>query len=229
MFRKISILALALFLAVAPALAAGKLTVNQEVMNAYDSYGSVQADVFAEVENTGDSPVEFSAGLLELLDAQGNTIDSTDYVYCYPSVLAPGEKGYVIVNMYPENAAAPTDIAQYKLNLTGKDTDTTIPRLTSTGVYENDVSDGYWTYDYLTAEITNDSQAIAYDYYVVYAVKDAEGNLIYATYYPTYSIGIPVGGSAYVRTFMPDGALAYQDANGKVAATVETIAYESTD
>ena len=117
--------------------------------------------------------------------------------------------------MYPENAAAPTDIAQYKLNLTGKDTDTTIPRLTSTGVYENDVSDGYWTYDYLTAEITNDSQAIAYDYYVVYAVKDAEGNLIYATYYPTYSIGIPVGGSAYVRTFMPDGALAYQDATAR--------------
>ena len=52
MFRRIIIIALALSLACAPALAAGKLTVNQERMIALDSYGYVDAEVFAEVENT---------------------------------------------------------------------------------------------------------------------------------------------------------------------------------
>ncbi len=227
MLKRIIVIALALSLACAPAFAAGKLTVNQERMIALDSYGSVDVEVYAEVENTGDKPVEFSAGLVELFDADGNTIDSTDYVYCYPAVLAPGEKGYIYVSMYPENAATAAEVADYVLTVTGKGSSGETKLLKAMGTYEPGVQDGYWTYNYMTAEITNETDAPTYDFYCVYALKDAEGQLLYTNYSSTYSIGIPAGGTVLMRVTLPDDTLAYFDANGLVPASADAIAYEN--
>jgi hypothetical protein len=228
MLKRILLIALVLSLACAPAFAAGKLTVNQERMIAFDSYGSVEADVYAEVENTGDKPVEFSAGLVELFDADGNTLDSTDYVYCYPSVLAPGEKGFVYVSMYPENATAAADIADYALTVTGKGSSGATNLMKTSGIYEAGVSDGYWTYNYLTAEVTNETADTVYDLYCVYALKDADGGLLYVYYTSAYSIGIPAGGTLFMRATLPNSVLAFLDANGLTPATVDAIAYESS-
>ena len=65
-------IALALLLCAAslPALAAGKMTVAQENFHVTDGY-SVYGYALAKVENTGDKPVEFSAGLLEIYDEAG--------------------------------------------------------------------------------------------------------------------------------------------------------------
>lgn len=227
MFKRIILIALALSLACAPAFAAGKLTVNQERMIALDSYGYVDAEVFAEVENTGDKPVEFSAGLVELFDAEGNTIDSTDYVYCYPAILAPGEKGYIYVSMYPENATAAAEIADYALTVTGKGSSGVTNLMKTVGTYDANVQDGYWTYNYLTAEIANETEGIVYDIYCVYALKDAEGTLLYVYYTTTYNVGVPAGGTLFMRTSLPDSMIAYFDANGLIPATVDAIAYES--
>ncbi len=227
MFKRIFILVLALSLACAPAFAAGKLTVNQERMIALDSYGTVDVDVYAEVENTGDKPVEFSAGLVELFDADGNTIDSTDYVYCYPSILAPGEKGYIYVSMYPDNASVAADIADYTLTVTGKGSTEASVVMKTVGTYDANVQDGYWTYNYLTAEITNETADTIYDLYCVYALKDADGALLYVYYTTAYAIGVPADGTIFMRTTLPDSVLAYFDANGLVPATADAIAYES--
>lgn len=227
MFKRITLFVLALSLICAPAFAAGKLVVNQERMLALDYYGSVDAEVYAEVENTGDKPVEFSAGLVELFDADGNTIDSTDYLYCYPSVLAPGEKGYVYVSMYPDNVTAAADIADYTLTVTGKSSTGETNLMKTTGIYEPGVVDGYWTYNYLTAEITNETAETTYDLYCVYALKDADGGLLYVYYTTAYSIGVPAGGTMYMRTSLPDSVLEYFDANGITPATVDAIAYEN--
>ena len=35
--------------------------------------------VYAEVKNIGDKPVQFNGGLLELFDAEGNSIESENY------------------------------------------------------------------------------------------------------------------------------------------------------
>ena len=88
------LLAACLTLGCASALAAGKLTVNQETYTAVAGYSFV-GYVFAEVENTGDKNIEFGNGLLEILTADGDPMDSTDIYNMYPSILAPGEKGYV--------------------------------------------------------------------------------------------------------------------------------------
>ncbi len=71
------VLFLLLFAAVSgTALAAGKLTVKSEtfVVLPYSDYHA--GYVYAELENTGDKPVEYTGGLLELFDEEGNSIDA---------------------------------------------------------------------------------------------------------------------------------------------------------
>lgn len=227
MFKRVIFIVLALSLACGPAFAADSLVVNQDRMIALDSYGYVSAEVYAEVQNTGDVPVEFSAGLVELFDAEGTTIISTDYVYCYPSILAPGEKGYIYVSLYPDNVTSADEITDYALTVLGKDSSGETKRLAAVGTYDADVQDGYWTYTYLTAEITNETAEPIYDLYCVYALKDADGALLYVYYTSAYAIGVPAGGAVYMRATVPDGMLSYYSANEITPTTVEVVAYES--
>ena len=115
------LLAACLTLGCASALAAGKLTVNQETYTAVAGYSFV-GYVFAEVENTGDKNIEFGNGLLEILTADGDPMDSTDIYSMYPSILAPGEKGYVSTLQYVDAAESIEDISDYTLTITGKST-----------------------------------------------------------------------------------------------------------
>ena len=115
------LLAACLTLGCASALAAGKLTVNQETYTAVAGYSFV-GYVFAEVENTGDKNIEFGNGLLEILTADGDPMDSTDIYSMYPSILAPGEKGYVSTLQYVDAAESIEDISDHTLTITGKST-----------------------------------------------------------------------------------------------------------
>ena len=65
------VLTLAMVLCSASALAAGKLTVNQETYFVTEGY-SLKSFIFAEVENTGDKNIEFDNGLLEMLTEDGD-------------------------------------------------------------------------------------------------------------------------------------------------------------
>lgn len=225
MIKRIILIVLALLLASAPALGAGKLTVNQERMSISDAYGTVIVDIYAEVENTGDQTAAFSAGLVELFGADGSFIDSTDYVYSYPSILAPGERGYLYVSIYPENVESVSDIADYALTVTGKGSNAASGLLKAAGRYEPNVQEAYWTTNYMVAEVTNDTADTAYDIYCVFALKDADGKLLYCYYTTAYSIGIPAGSTIIMRTSVPDSTLEALAADGLVPAAVEAVAY----
>ena len=227
MYKRIILFVLALSLVCASAFAADNLVVNQKKMISLDYYGTVDVEVYAELENTGDKPVEFSSGLVELLDKDGNVIGSSDYLNANPAVLAPGEKGNIVVSIYPESVTVPTDVVDFTLVVTGKSTTSETKLLKATGTYEPGVVDGYWTYNYLTAEITNETADTLYDPYCVYALKDADGNLLYVYYTAAYSIGVPAGGTVFMRASLPDMILEYLNANGITPATVDTIAYEN--
>ena len=77
------------------ALAAGKLEVTHENLMLLDEYG-FEGYAFARVENTGDKPIKINAGVMELYNADGDAITSSDYLYAYGSEqLNPGEYTYV--------------------------------------------------------------------------------------------------------------------------------------
>lgn len=221
-------LALVLCISVTSAFAAGKLNVVQEnfyYITSYWNYGYA----FAKVENSGDKPIKVNAGVLEMYDADGEVITSTDYMSTYVTYLQPGE--YTYVRMYEdldEGAAVPND---YMMTLTGKsDTSETALRLPTTTNLEMGVIEGWWEYNYMYATVTNNTEEILYNVEVVLALLDAEGNILYITSEEFYSeIGIMPGSSVMVRKDIDSSFMDYFAANSIVPASVDAIAYVLVD
>ena len=212
-----------------PALAAGKLFSAQEnlyVIPYYDT--TVYCNFYAELKNDGDKPVEFSNGLLELYDADGNSIISSDIYYCYPMVLEPGGHAFVYSNEYPD--LGDKTIEDHMLSVMGQGKVTQqIVLLDTTAKFETR-SDGYYSNDYLTAVITNNTGDILYGFEAVFALKDAEGNLLYVTSssWYGYNVGILPGSSVQMEMTVDSTISGYLSANNLVPATAECIAYNST-
>jgi hypothetical protein len=206
----------------------GKLTVAQASFQVtpYSSY--YQGTVYARLVNSGNTPVEFESGTLELLDASGNVIGSEEVNGCYPEVLAPGETGYLYKGVLVEAASEPSYIAGYNLTVNGREEISKgVTRLPSSGKYE-EIADAYWTSYYLSVAIENESDELLYDAGVVFALKDAAGNLLYITQGSMYGVGIMPHASVSFRTSLYSDTLDYFKANNLVPATVDTIAYTST-
>jgi len=225
MCKRILVIVLALCLICGFAPAADDPAITQTGMAAFEYYGTMSIGVYAEFENTGDHAIEYDEGLAELFDKDGNSLLSSNRVYCYPTVLAPGAKGYAYAILSLDGVAA-EDVAEYRMTLTGKETAKDAGLLTTAGACET-VESGGWTYTYMAAEITNESADKLYDIYCVYALMDAAGQLLYVDMLNAYMLGIPAGGSVFVRKIVPDSLIAYFDENGLAPAAVEAIAFQN--
>lgn len=220
------LLAACLTLGCASALAAGKLTVNQETYTAVAGYSFV-GYVFAEVENTGDKNIEFGNGLLEILTADGDPMDSTDIYSMYPSILAPGEKGYVSTLQYVDAAESIEDISDYTLTITGKSTqEEAVARLDSTAAYGVGVNSWGAEEQMVVVTITNNTQETVYDCQVAFALYDAEGKLLLVDADNTYNVGIPAGQSVEVQFTVDEDLAAVWAEQGVTPATAESVAYQ---
>lgn len=221
------ILAVALCVAAIPAMAAGRLNVVQEN---YHYVGGFMNYVYAyaKVENTGDRPIKVNAGVLEIYDAAGEVLTSTDYENAYATYLQPGE--YTYVQMYEdlEDGQVPAD---YMMTLTGKsENDKRAFRLPVEASFELDVKDGWWEYNYLYATVTNPTQEILYDTEVVFALLDGAGNIICIESKSLYSeVGIMPGQSVMIRLDIPSSFTDYYDEKGIVPASVDALAYVLQD
>jgi len=211
------------------ASAAGKLTVTQEAFYVLPFLDYNSGYVYAEVENTGDKPVGFNGGLLELFDADGNSIESTNLYSCYPEVLQPGEKGYLNASQSVEEAKEASFIADYMLTVTGKgNSDQITLRFPVTAKYET-VDESYWKVTYVTATVENNTDKTYYNYTAVFALKDKEGKLLYVTAcYPSY-IGLLPGTKVEVRTQVDSDTIEYFDAKGIIPEQIEAIVYVTVD
>ena len=207
------------------------MTVTQEnchIINSYRIYGYT----FAKVENTGDKPVEFSAGLLELYDANGDSLTSTDYLYCYPDCLAPNETGYVFSYDQVEQANSYSDVDDYMLTVTGKSTSSSVTRYPANGIYQPDVQvSKYLTYNYVTAEITNNTDNTLYNVNVVIELLDDNENILYLCHNDFYnSTGINPGSTITYRDSISDSWYEAWEREGVTPTHVDVIAYvEDTD
>ena len=228
-------LALGVVLALIPllsggAFAMGNMVVTQDEMVVIPYYeGTYYTMVFAEVTNTGDKPVEFNSGLLELFDPDSNSLSSSDIYYCYPPVLAPGEVGYTYSVNYVD-APSGEDIADFMLTMTGKGSiSQTVVRLDATARYEQ-ITDDYGTYDYLVAEIQNNGEDVLSNGQVVFVMKDEGGKILYVTssYWDWYDSGLMPGSTMRIRYQVDSYYVDYMTQNNIVPATVEAVAFFST-
>ena len=60
-----------------------------------NSIGTTWVQTIVEITNTSSKNLYLSSGSYDLEDADGKLVASQSLVSCYPSVLAPGEKGYM--------------------------------------------------------------------------------------------------------------------------------------
>lgn len=219
------ILAVALLvcLSVSPAFAAGKLSVVKEnyyTVAGYSTYGYL----FAKVENVGDKPIKLNAGVLEIYDANGDALTSSDYVYNCARYLQPGEYTYAQMYAQLEDGATPAD---YMVTFTGKsDSDYTDVRLPVTTDLKLNVEDGWWIHNYMYATVTNNTDADVYGINVVLALLDAEGNILYMDADSLYSErALTPGSSMIIRKDIPSAFIEHFTANGIVPASVDAFAY----
>ena len=192
-------LILALVLISTTALAAGKLTATQENLRVLPFYGSYYVYFYAEVTNAGDKTVRYEDGLLELYDAQGDTLESSGWLNMYPKTLEPGETGYLWTTLSLDNIENPSDVADYALTLVGKGSNENPVHIFPSSVRYEKQEDGWWTTETLYTILENDTQETVYDTYVVMVLKDGEGKLLWCDCTNTGAVGLLPGTSAEVR------------------------------
>lgn len=207
-----------------PAFAAGKLNVEQENFHVIDSY-FVYGYSYAKVANVGDKPIKVNTGLLEIYDEEGEALTSTDYYSAYAEYLQPDEYTYIYLYDEVEDVEA-SAVADYMLTVTGKaDTDYVSFRLPCTTAYEPNVEEGYWTYNYMYATVTNNTDEPIYDMIIVLVLLDEEGNILYMDDEYMYDVALAPGSSVIVRKDVSSSHIEYFEKNGIVPVAVDAIAY----
>ena len=223
MKKVVSILLVVLLLSVRPATcAAGKLTVAPEAFHVVSSYWTY-GYAYAKVSNAGDKATKINAGVLEIYDEAGDVLTSSDYLTAYAEYLEPGE--YTYVKMYSEITSGKA--ADYNLTLTQKtDNSERTLRLPVETDLQMDVKSGWWTYNYMYATVTNNTDKPIYGIQVVLVLLDAEGNILDIEDESMYdNKALTPGSSMIVRKDIPSAHMDYFKANGIVPASVDAIAY----
>ena len=227
MKKIISVLLVVLLLSVSTATyAAGKLTVDQENFHVVSNYGTY-GYAYAKVTNVGDKAIKVNAGVLEIYDEAGDVLTSSDYLSAYAEYLEPGD--YTYVKMYSEITTGKA--ADYALTLTGKsDTSKRTLRLPVETDLQLDIKDGWLTYNYMYATVTNNTDKPLYGIRVVLALLDAEGNILDIEDENMYDDkALTPGSSMIVRKDISSTFMDYYKANGIVPASVDAIAYVIED
>ncbi len=227
--KKLLTLALAalLLFACTSALAAGKLQVMQENFHVVASY-TTYCYAYARVENVGDKPIRVNAGLLEVYDAEGESLTSTDWMNEYPQYLDAGEYGYVKLSDDLDKDKSASDVDDYLLTVTGKaEKDYLTKRLPCTTEFRPNVKEGYFEYNYMYITVKNDTENTMYDINVIGVLLDDADNILYMESDSLYNVGIDAGSSVTIRISVSDSFMETYEKEGLVPTKVDAIAYVS--
>lgn len=222
---------LALTLAItcaATAFAAGKLKVAEENLEVYEAYSGYDAYLYAVMTNEGDDPVEFNAGMFEVLNPDGDSIDANEYISCMPSIINPGEKGYVRDYISVDDAESADYIADYSFTSSGKTADeNTNVAIDCTATVAMRPYSYTSTTKNMTAvlAVTNNTDETLYEINAVFAIHDADGKLIYVDYISPYNVGILPGSTIELVSQINSEAVEAWEKNGVKPASIESYAY----
>ena len=222
---------LVLVLNVLPALAAGRLNVVQENYYTMKEGSYYYGYVFARLENNGNKPIKVNTGLFEIFDAEGDAITSTDSYTAYARYLEPGEYTYFRMSTTLKEIKTADEVDDYMLTVSGKsDLDKVTVRLECTSEYKEKVQNGYYTYNYMYATITNNTDEPVFQPYVVFALLDEDENILYLVGDSLDSNeDLMPGSSVMFRVTVDSDFVAYMEENNITPASLDAIAYTYVD
>ncbi|MDR2656365.1 MAG: hypothetical protein LBB86_00895 [Oscillospiraceae bacterium] len=210
---------------VAPALAAGKITVTKEAFYVVPYLYQFAGAIYGEYTNTGDKPVEVSGNVFELFDASGEAIASERIYSCYPSVLQPGERGFFFETSDVQESTSASDIDDYSITFVGQSTKDEIVKINAeAALMEVPHYSGTPALRYYV-DIENTTDELANGPEVVLAFFDSEGNILYVAYESAYGISLYPGSKIQMNGDISTSVRNQLSTDGVTIDSVEAIAW----
>ena len=184
---------------------------------------------FAKVQNTGNAAgyVDYKGNIV-LFDADGNIILTENYVHTKPSdvYLAPGEYAYVCENIY-DDAIDESPVADCKFSIKAVDDGEEYAKIASEAKihYEPDEEDD----NYVDVTFTNTTDEILYDYKIVAAMYDQNGELLFINAETVSGIGVHPGSTVTIRLYISEDIVMYFYREGLTPTTVDALVYCELD
>jgi len=216
------LLTILLLAALSLALADGQQRVTQKNFYVTGS-GSYQSGYFfAKIENVGDMPIYLDSGKLVIFDLDDNIAETSDYIRAYPSYLEPGE--YAYTRSWSYNSIDADVVGDVKFSIGMTRMYNTATRLACEAVY--DPGDPASKYDdYIYATYTNTSEETLFDVQLVFALLDAEDNLLYVTQESQRNMGIHPGSTVTMRASIDSDFVEYFTKNKIEPVKVDVLVY----
>lgn len=205
---------------------APELTVVAESFKVVESYRGFRAVYIAKVQNNTEAPLWIDEGRMTVKDAEGNQVGEAKYMACNGSkYLEPGEISFVSMEAdMDENLEGITFEKTITTEAKGYRTDKAVTVTDPTYVAAGNYDSGY-----MRATVVNDSEESIPGIYVIYALEDAEGNLLDLQRESLYRHELGANSTIILVTSIDSKVNDYCKANGIEPAVVEAYAYVEED
>ena len=202
--------------------AEGTVAVTDKI--AYIFSGKDSGYFYAKVENEGDAPVGVDNGKLVLFSGNDDILVTSDYVNTYPSrvILNPGEYTYISEFLWDSNLKNQS-IGDVKFSIDTTDRGTEVERIPCEAAYEINGSGSYDNYIHVT--ITNEADQARKGYYLVAALFDTTGNLVYVDTNQYENVSLHPGSTATFSMYIDMDNIDYFESNGIQIGSVDAIVY----
>lgn len=186
--------------------------------------GDDSGNFYAKIQNDGDAPVGVNSGKLVLFSGNDEILVTSDYVTTYPSriVLQPGEYTYIKEFLW-DSALKNQTIGDIKFSVDSTDSGTDAERVPCDATFEINGSDSFDNYIHIT--VTNEADQTRNGYYLVGALIDTTGNLVYVDTNQYENVGLHAGSTATFSMYIDNDSINYFESNGIQIGSVDAIVY----
>jgi len=206
--------------------AQGNVTVSEKAL--IIPPGDDSGHFYAKVVNEGDAPVGVDSGKLVLFSANNEILVTSDYVNTYPSrlVLNPGEYTYMDEFLW-DSALKNQTIGDIKFSIDSTDRGSEVERIPCEAAFEINGSNSYDNYIHIT--VTNDAGETRNGYYLVAALLDTAGNLVYVDQNRYEHVGLHAGSTATFSLYIDKDTINHFESSGIQIGSVDAIVYYKAD
>ena len=202
------------------ALAEGKLKVTDK--NLFIFPGENTGYFYAKVENVGDAPAGIDSGNLVIFSEDDEILLSKSYITTLPNyvILDAGDYLYIKEFLW-DNSLKNVSIGDYKLSIPTTKRNRTVSKLPCEATFDLTDTDGFNNYVYVT--FTNTTEEVLHNLYIVAALYDTEGTLIFVDSASLSSISVHPNSTITVEIYVDRDLMDYYAANGITPAAVDAM------
>lgn len=210
----------------ASAVAEGKLKVTEKNLLLYS--GKNTGYFYAKVENVGDAAVGVDSGSLVIFSEDDDIILSKNYITTSPSyaILQPGDYLYVEEFLW-DNAIKNAVVGDYKFSIPTRKGTKSFTKIACDATFSLAGADSYDNYVYVT--FTNPTDKTIYDFYIVAALHDAGGNLIFVDSDSLSNVAIHPGSTVTKKLYVDNDLMEHYEANKIVPTAVDAMVLYPND